>query len=72
MLRESFPAQALIAATDSQGVVVDYKIKDRSFKTEDLKDFLISLRAKVKKKKFYIFWDNCSTHRTKVIQDFCK
>ena len=72
MERTQFPAQAICAATDRQGRVVAYAIEKKSFDRVSFLAFLKQLRQKVKRKKFNIFLDGCSTHHTAEVSEYCR
>lgn len=72
LARIQFPAQAICAATNRQGKVVSYSVEDKSFNADRFLSFLVKLRRCVKAKKFSIFLDNCSAHKTEKVKEYLR
>lgn len=63
-----FRAIALVAAIDRNGAVVEAQLEDSSIRKEHFVAFLDKLKHH--EEDTYVFLDNLSVHRSKVVKDF--
>jgi hypothetical protein len=62
--------QAISMVTPTGGLY--FKVKEGSFKAEDVVQFLRQVLIKYKRKKLLIIWDRATTHRSEEVKAFLK
>ena len=69
----SFKAQAVLAAHDVNGEVIDFDIQTKSFDSVQFTAFLANLRSIYPKRKIiHCFIDNARIHHANSVKDYCK
>ena len=71
MLHDEPSFAVVVAITAPQGLL-HFRIRPKSFKTDDFLQFVKELRNELGGGQFDLVLDNCTIHKTKKLKDYCK